>query len=80
MPVWVGEVAAVEVAAAAGRRWRWYGALVFYLIMMLPFPLNVIVIVALVDGVINLQQDEEAWLILNKVNGSIVPKQKDVKE
>jgi DNA-directed RNA polymerase subunit RPC12/RpoP len=55
------------------------GALIFYLIMMLPFPLNLIVVAALIIGIIIFTKLKKQGSILNKVNGSIVPKQKDVK-
>ncbi len=55
------------------------GALIFYLFMMLPFPLNWIVVIALVVGIFVFSKLKKQGSILNKVQGSIIPGKKDVK-
>lgn len=55
------------------------GALIFYLFMLLPFPLNWIVVIALVIGIFVFSRLKKQGSILNKVQGSIIPGKKDVK-
>lgn len=55
------------------------GALIFYLIMMLPFPIKLIVIVAIVVGIIIFSRKKKQGSILNKIPVNVVPKKKDVK-
>lgn len=55
------------------------GGLIFYLFLLLPTPFNWIAIIALVVGVYVFSKLKKQGSILNKINGSIIPKQKDVK-
>lgn len=55
------------------------GALIFYLFMLLPFPLNWICVIALVVGILVFSKLKKQGSILNKVQGNAVPTQKDVK-
>jgi predicted lipid-binding transport protein (Tim44 family)/DNA-directed RNA polymerase subunit RPC12/RpoP len=55
------------------------GALIFYLIMMLPFPLNIIVIAIIIIGAIIFARKKKQGSILNKIPSNTVPTKKDVK-
>ncbi|MDD3741076.1 MAG: TIM44-like domain-containing protein [Bacteroidales bacterium] len=55
------------------------GALIFYLIMMLPFPVNLIVIAAIIIGIIIFSRKKKQGSILNKIPANTIPKKKDVK-
>jgi len=55
------------------------GALIFYLIMLLPFPLNIIVLAAVIIGGIIFARKKKQGSILNKIPANTVPTKKDVK-